>query len=147
MLPSLSKVLERVLKKQMGERGMLFRFQSGFRSGYSTSTALLQVTNDIRIIMSKNLATVLMVLDFSKAFDSVSHSILLYKLDSDFGFSSDAIGMLKSYFFDRFQSVFVNGYRSNVLQVARGLPQDSILGLILFSIFINDLPSHLSHFL
>lgn len=84
MLLSLSKVMEKILKLQITDHlkkhDVFYRFQSGFRSNCSTASALLQVTNDIRINMSKNIATIVLLFDFFKVFDSVFHELVIDKV-------------------------------------------------------------------
>lgn len=149
ILPSLSKVLEKALKWQISdhlkEHDLLFKFQSGFRPNHSTTSTLLQITNDIRNNMSRNVATVLLLLDFSKTFDSVSHSLLAGKLVSQFGFSSYAEKLVSSYLSGRSQLVSFNGFQSQLCEVNCGLPQGSVLGPVFVSMFINDLPDSLNH--
>jgi Reverse transcriptase (RNA-dependent DNA polymerase) len=87
----------------------LNRFQSAFRSAHSTTTALLNVTDDFRQACERRFVTVLLLLDFSKAFDSVIHDLLCNKLLSSFNFDPTAIFLIRSYLSDRFPMRFCWG--------------------------------------
>jgi hypothetical protein len=142
VLPMLSKAMEIIIRKQITvhieSNGMMSYLQSGFRTKHSTTTALLKVTNDILMASEKKLMSILILLDFSKAFDSVDHSLLCSKLTDQFAFSSSATSLIRSYLSDRTQCVGVN-QASRFLPLASGVVQGSVLGPLLFSLFINDI--------
>jgi hypothetical protein len=89
--------------------------------------------------------TVLLLLDFSKAFDNIVHSFLCSKLSSLFRFHGTAVELIRSYLSDRYQCVYVDGKISDLVLVARGVVQSSVLEPLLFSLFITDITSRISH--
>lgn len=138
ILPTLSKVCERVLLDQL--RGYLRDYnilpetQSGFRSGHSCCSALLSVTDDIIAAADEGKITALVLLDFSKAFDTINHELLISILHY-IGLGSCAEALLRSYIINRHQRVVIGDVFSSPALMTSGVPQGSILGPTLFSIY------------
>ena len=146
-LPAFSKILERLALKQFQKiivgSDRFPKSQSAYRAGHSTETALLRVTEDIRGGMGKNEATCLLSLDLSAAFDTLDHGALLARAQSMFGISGVVLTWLKSYLADRSAFTLVDGRRSAVATFKSGVPQGSILGPLLFSLYVAPI-GHLS---
>lgn len=148
-LPEPSKIEERIIYQQILDfvtsNNFLDPRQSGFRANYSTQTALLRVTDDIRQGLELQKLTILVLFDFSKAFDMVPHLRLLIKLRT-LGFSDSALTLMFSYLSGRSQAVIdENGNCSEWLPTTRGVPQGSVLGPLLFSLYIRDLGDNLRY--
>lgn len=141
-MPVLSKVFERLLVEQLKSHLSINKIlpekQSGFRNGYGCSAALLDVTDDIIKSVDDGSMTVLVLLDYSRAFDTINHELLLSILHY-IGLGHLAVRLFSCYVHDRYQRVKLGGSYSDLLPVASGVPQGSILGPLLYTIYTSSL--------
>ena len=142
------KIFERILRRRMMDylesNEMLTCKQHGFRKGKSCLSQLLKQYDDILHNLLDQNETDVIYLDFAKAFDKVDHQILFKKL-SNLGISGNLLAWLKNFLTDRNQTVVVDGVISYVAMVLSGVLQGTVLGPILFLIFINDISTDIQH--
>ena len=142
LLSAFSKIIEKIAAKQMKNylinNNLLDKFQSAYREKHSTTTALIDITDNIYKALDNSEITILVLLDYSKAFDCANHKLILAKLKS-MGFKNSALKWIDSYLSNRSQQVVTDKGESTFIELNNGVPQGSILGPLLFTILVSDI--------
>ena len=135
--------MERVIAAQLvvhlNDNSYLDKFESAYRPGFSMETALLKVINDSLISLNSGNLVLLILLDLCATFDTINHCLLLEKLQLASGIKDTALQWFASYLLNRTQTVLVGSSSSSDSNLICGVPQGSVLGPILFSIYTSSL--------
>ena len=142
-LPHLSKILERIVHRQVISHLEVFKllqnFQAAYRRGHSTETAVLKVYSDLINAISNGKFALLSLLDLTTAFDTVDHNILLHRLEIKFGFRGVPLQWMRSYLDGRTQSILLGGKSTAPRPAVYSVPQGSVLGPLLFTLYTTDI--------
>ena len=142
-LSFVSKFIERAVSVRIDRflfyHDLISPFQSAYRPYHSTETVLLRLCNDIAVARGNHLLTCVIMLDLSAAFDTVDHCILLDRLSSSFNFSGVVLKWFSNYLMNRSQSVMINSHVSLPHSFLYGVPQGSILGPRLYSLYVSPI--------
>ena len=142
-LSFLSKLIEKLISsrilKHIADNECIDKFQSAYRCGHSTETALLRVYNDIVTMVGKGNGSYLVLLDLSAVFDTIDHDTLFVILEKYVGIPGSALQLLKSYFSDRSQRVLIDDVMSGAANLVCGVPQGSVLGPLKFCLYLLPL--------
>ena len=142
-LPFLSKILEKIVLKQLlshlKSNSLEETFQSAYREHHSTETALVRVVNDLLKVIDQGTCSLLSLLDLSSAFDTIDHDLLLKRLKTTYGISGTTLKWFESYLRDRRQIIAIENFRSSEFRLECGVPQGSVLGPVLFVLYVGPL--------
>ena len=143
LLPLTSKIIEKIIHDQtqnfLDKNNVIYRYQSGFRKFYSSDSCLSYLNNKITTGFESGLFTGMILVDLQKAFDTINHDILIKKM-TFLGFSEEITNWFKSYLTNKKFIVHINNSFSEPGNLLCGVPQGSILGSLLFLLYINDMP-------
>ena len=137
----IQKVVAAQLPSHLSAHGIHDPMQSAYRPGHSTETVLLRIQDDINRGLDAGVGSLLVLLDLSAAFDTIDHTILLEHLEAVAGIQGAALAWLRSYLHGRMPSVIINGVRSTTVDLSTGVPQGSVLGPLLFLVYVIPLRS------
>ena len=146
----LSKLLERVVARQLNnhlqDQNLVNTSQSAYKAGHSTESALLKIKNDIHMSIAQGHCVALTLLDLSAAFDTIDHNVLLNRLSTEYGISDVVLRWFTSYLTDRKQAIKIQDILSSERNLPYGVPQGSVLGPVLFTLYTTPLSKVISTF-